>query len=84
MNGSQNSFDQNADTMYDPTNATSTHEIIKNVNQLNKVQQDKIQDLVDMMNELKFEEFYTFIGKKPEKIEAQVQTDQKQIKDIYC
>ena len=32
FNGSQNSYDQNADTMYDATNATSTHEIIKNVN----------------------------------------------------
>ena len=70
--------------MYDQTNATSTHEVIKNVSQLNKTQQDKIQDLVDMMNELKFEEFYTFIGKKPEKVEVQVQTEAKHFKEADC
>lgn len=34
-----------------------------------------------MMNELKFEEFYTFIGKKPEKANVEIQTEEKQVKE---
>jgi hypothetical protein len=51
--------------MYDVTNATSAQEFVKDLHLMNKNQLDKIQDLVDMMIQLDFEDFHIFQGAKP-------------------
>ena len=58
--------------MYDVTNATSAQEFVKDLHLMNKNQLDKIQDLVDMMVQLDFEDFHFDKGAKPKKFDQEI------------